>query len=170
MLTGQSIFLVFSSPVQDPELRKKFTGKPEQVVNYMFMLAEEVRSLMAQLGFRTFAEMVGHTERLAFNPHSPKAKLLDFEPILTSAVAMRVDANPHGGTVAQEFELDKRMVRIYNESSVELGSDYKEFFLQSNVTMLLSEQFLAFLLAVVSCIPPGLCFDREGKRCPGRQS
>ncbi|MFM9024062.1 MAG: glutamate synthase-related protein, partial [Planctomycetaceae bacterium] len=44
---------------QDPELRKKFTGQPEHVVNFFFMLAEELREIMAKLGFRTVAEMVG---------------------------------------------------------------------------------------------------------------
>ncbi len=49
---------------QDPELRKKFAGQPEHVVNYFFLLAEELRQLMAELGFRTINEMVGHTECL----------------------------------------------------------------------------------------------------------
>ena len=49
---------------QDPELRAKFAGKPEHVVNFMRFIAEEVRQLMAQLGFRTVEEMVGHAERL----------------------------------------------------------------------------------------------------------
>ncbi|MGB0595533.1 MAG: glutamate synthase large subunit [Rubripirellula sp.] len=49
---------------QDPELRKKFTGKPEHVVNYLFMVAEEARRIMAKLGFRTIDEMVGHSEML----------------------------------------------------------------------------------------------------------
>jgi len=49
---------------QDPRLRKKFEGKPEHVVNFMLFLAEEVRELMAQLGFRTVDEMVGRVDRL----------------------------------------------------------------------------------------------------------
>src|SRR5205085_9261393 len=49
---------------QDPQLRAKFTGKPEHVVNFMRFIAQEVRELMAQLGFRTFEEMIGHSERL----------------------------------------------------------------------------------------------------------
>jgi glutamate synthase (ferredoxin) len=49
---------------QDPELRKKFAGQPEHVVNFFFMLAEELRELMARLGFRTIAEMVGRVDRL----------------------------------------------------------------------------------------------------------
>ena len=49
---------------QDPELRKKFEGKPEHVVNLMMFIAEEMREYMAQLGFRSVAEMVGHVECL----------------------------------------------------------------------------------------------------------
>ncbi len=49
---------------QDRELRKKFTGKPEHVVNYLFMVAEDARRLMAKLGFRTIDEMVGRSEVL----------------------------------------------------------------------------------------------------------
>ena len=49
---------------QDPVLRKKFTGKPDHVVNYLFMVAEEARTIMAQLGFRTINEMVGRSDVL----------------------------------------------------------------------------------------------------------
>ena len=49
---------------QDPELRAKFTGHPEHLVNYFFFVAEEVRELMAQLGFRTMDEMIGRSDLL----------------------------------------------------------------------------------------------------------
>ncbi|MFT5181072.1 MAG: glutamate synthase (NADPH/NADH) large chain [Alphaproteobacteria bacterium] len=49
---------------QDPVLRKRFTGAPEHVINYFFFVAEEVRELMAQLGFRTFDEMIGKADKL----------------------------------------------------------------------------------------------------------
>ena len=49
---------------QNPELRKRFSGKPEFVVNFFEFIAEEVRELMAQLGFRTMEEMIGHVEVL----------------------------------------------------------------------------------------------------------
>src|SRR5690606_36858034 len=49
---------------QDPELRKKFNGKPEYVVNYFFFVAEEVREIMAQLGIRTFDELIGRVDLL----------------------------------------------------------------------------------------------------------
>ena len=69
---------------QDPRLRAKYTGKPEHVVNFMKFIAEEVRELMAQLGFRTINEMVGQVGCL--EPRRAvdhwKAKGLDFSNIL----------------------------------------------------------------------------------------
>ena len=56
---------------QDPELRRKFTGQPEHIINYFFFVAEEVREYMAELGFRTFDEMIGQTDCL------DKAKAID---------------------------------------------------------------------------------------------
>ena len=72
---------------QDPELRKKFEGKPESVVNYFFMLAEEVREIMAELGFRTFTDMIGRTEFLDTRPAVDhwKAKGIDLSSILIKA-------------------------------------------------------------------------------------
>jgi glutamate synthase (ferredoxin) len=49
---------------QDPELRKNFKGKPEHVINYMYFVAEELRQIMAELGFRTIDEMVGQSQKL----------------------------------------------------------------------------------------------------------
>ncbi len=69
---------------QDPVLRKKFTGTPEHVVNYFFMVAEGLREIMAQLGFRTVNEMVGRVDQLdtrAAIDHW-KARGLDFSAIL----------------------------------------------------------------------------------------
>lgn len=73
---------------QDPELRKKFAGKPESVVNYFFMLAEELREIMARLGFRTINEMVGRVDRLDTRKAIAhwKAKGLDFSSILHKPV------------------------------------------------------------------------------------
>ncbi len=68
---------------QDPELRKRFSGKPEHLINYMRFVAEEVRELMAELGFKTFNEMVGQVDRLDVNKAIShwKAKGLDFSKI-----------------------------------------------------------------------------------------
>jgi glutamate synthase (NADPH/NADH) large chain len=49
---------------QDPELRKRFTGRPEFVEHFFRYIAEEVRELMARLGFRTMEEMIGRVDRL----------------------------------------------------------------------------------------------------------
>ncbi|WP_019668071.1 glutamate synthase large subunit [Eudoraea adriatica] len=69
---------------QNPELRKKFKGKPEHVVNYMYFVAEELREIMAQLGFRTVNEMVGQVEKLDRNGaiNHYKASGIDLTPIL----------------------------------------------------------------------------------------
>jgi glutamate synthase (ferredoxin) len=69
---------------QDPELRKRFTGDPQYVVNFMTFVAQEVREYMTQLGFRTLEEMVGHSERLEMRRAIDhwKAHNLDFSRIL----------------------------------------------------------------------------------------
>ncbi len=69
---------------QDPELRKNFKGTPEHVINFMYFVAEELRTIMAQLGFRTIEEMVGQTKKIkaktAINHY--KAKGIDLSSIL----------------------------------------------------------------------------------------
>ena len=49
---------------QDPELRKNFKGKPEHVINFMYFVAQELREIMADLGFRTINEMVGQSQKM----------------------------------------------------------------------------------------------------------
>ncbi|MBX5468728.1 MAG: glutamate synthase large subunit [Thermoleophilaceae bacterium] len=69
---------------QDPELRKRFAGKPEHVINYFFLLAEEVRELMAKLGIRKFDDLVGRTDLLEASAAIEhwKAKGVDLSNIL----------------------------------------------------------------------------------------
>jgi glutamate synthase (NADPH/NADH) large chain len=69
---------------QDPELRRRFTGTPEHVVNFFFFVAEEIRQLMAELGFRTFEEMVGRSDKLVAREGIEhwKAKGVDLSAIL----------------------------------------------------------------------------------------
>ncbi|PYR80148.1 MAG: glutamate synthase large subunit [Acidobacteria bacterium] len=69
---------------QDPELRKRFPGQPEFVVNFFRFIAEEVREHMALLGFRTMDEMIGRVDRLNVRPAVEhwKARGLDYSPIL----------------------------------------------------------------------------------------
>jgi glutamate synthase (NADPH) large chain len=91
---------------QDPELRKRFTGKPEFVVNFFRFVAEEVREYMAALGFRTMDEMIGRVDRLDVRPAVEhwKAKGLDlsailYEPPMPAEVARRcVTTQDHGLT------------------------------------------------------------------------
>ena len=72
---------------QDPELRKKFAGKPEHVVNLFFFIAEEVRQLMAQLGVRTVNEMIGRADWLEYEPlpNHWKAQKVDLSRLLYKA-------------------------------------------------------------------------------------
>jgi len=91
---------------QDPELRKKFGGDPQYVVNFMRFIAEEVRELMAELGFRTINEMVGRTDKLQMKKAIDhwKARGLDYSKIL-----YQPKIGPHVGTyhqVAQDHGLD----------------------------------------------------------------
>jgi glutamate synthase (NADPH/NADH) large chain len=72
---------------QDPELRKKFTGQPEHVVNYLMLVAEEVREIMASLGFRSFNDMIGRVDMLDTADAITHWKLqgIDLQPILVPA-------------------------------------------------------------------------------------
>src|SRR5699024_293808 len=68
---------------QNPELRHKFTGDPEYVVNFMQFIARDLREYMAKLGFRTLDEMIGRTDKLYQRETDHwKAKYLDLSPIL----------------------------------------------------------------------------------------
>ncbi|TXE12783.1 glutamate synthase large subunit [Seonamhaeicola algicola] len=69
---------------QDKELRKNFKGTPEHVINFFYYVAEELRGIMAQLGFRTISEMVGQTQKINANKAIKhyKAKGLDLSSIL----------------------------------------------------------------------------------------
>jgi len=100
---------------QDPELRKRFTGKPEHVVNYFFFVAEEVRQLMAQLGYRTFDEMVGQSERLDMRKaiNHWKAKGLDYTRLLTKPQAAEGDTVYWSGTQDHGIEkaLDNQLIK-----------------------------------------------------------
>jgi len=80
---------------QDEELRRKFTGQPEHVMNYFFLLAEELREIMAKLGYRTMAEMIGQTQHLEANKKGLhyKSRGLDLSPLLTPASEL----NPSAG-------------------------------------------------------------------------
>ena len=74
---------------QDPVLRKRFTGQPEHVINFFFFVAEEVRELMASMGYRTFDEMIGQMQMLDQRKviEHWKAKGLDFSKLFTKPIA-----------------------------------------------------------------------------------
>jgi glutamate synthase (NADPH/NADH) large chain len=98
---------------QDPELRKRFAGAPEHVVNYFFFVAEEVRELMAKLGFRSFNEMIGRSDLLDMKKGIEhwKARGLDFtrvffQPKMPAEVARyRCEAQDHRLARALDHEL-----------------------------------------------------------------
>src|SRR5438034_78215 len=74
---------------QDPVLRKRFKGQPEHVINFFFFVAEEVREIMAAMGFRTFNEMIGQMQMLDQRQviEHWKAKGLDFSKLFTKPIA-----------------------------------------------------------------------------------
>ncbi|MDO8311704.1 MAG: glutamate synthase-related protein, partial [Sideroxyarcus sp.] len=98
---------------QDPELRKKFTGQPEHVVNFFFFIAEEVRELMAQMGIRKFDDLIGRSDLLDMRKGIShwKAKGLDFsrvfhQPDMPASVARRhLEQQDHGLQHALDNEL-----------------------------------------------------------------
>ena len=93
---------------QDPDLRKKFSGSPEHVINYFFMVAEECREIMAQLGLRTINEMIGRCDLLQIDDAVDhwKAEGLDLTPILTLAEKPHPDVEVYC-TIDQNHGLDE---------------------------------------------------------------
>ena len=100
---------------QDPVLRAKFTGKPEHVIRFFFYIAEEVRELMAKLGFRTVNEMIGRVDKI--EPRTVnhwKASRLDFSDVLTPALpapgvgVFKTKEQEHGLETALDHELISR--------------------------------------------------------------
>ena len=94
---------------QDPELRKRFTGTPEHVINYFFFIAEEVREYMASMGFKSFEEMIGRADRLKMRDAIEHWKAAGVD---LSALLHRVEA-PEGEAIrhaeAQDHGLEKSL-------------------------------------------------------------
>ena len=98
---------------QDPELRKKFQGQPEHVINFFFFIAEQVRQYMAEMGFRTVDEMVGRVDMLDVQPAVDhwKARGIDlsailYNPAVPGRVARRcVQTQDHGLEQALDHQL-----------------------------------------------------------------
>ena len=98
---------------QDPQLRAKFAGQPEQVINFFYYLAEELRGIMAKLGFRTINEMVGRADMLKVNGllRTPKTAHLDLSAILKPAWQMR----PGAATYRIRQQDHKLYIRLDNK-------------------------------------------------------
>ena len=99
---------------QDPVLRRRFKGQPEHIINYFFFVAEEVRELMAEMGYRTFDEMIGQVQML--DQHRLlehwKAKGLDFSRLFTKPHA------PRGVNVYKCEPQDHRIDRILDRKLI----------------------------------------------------
>ncbi|HOX38998.1 MAG TPA: glutamate synthase large subunit [Candidatus Brocadiia bacterium] len=93
---------------QDPELRKRFAGKPEYVVNFVNFIATDLREHMARLGIRTVDEMVGRCDMLEAmeNPAVPKARTLDFRNLL---IASALNGEARSCSLSQDHELEKTL-------------------------------------------------------------
>ena len=113
---------------QDPVLRAKFTGEPEHVINFFFFIAEQVRQIMAKLGFRRMDEMVGRVDKLETKAAIEhwKARGLDFStllynPPMPSRIARRCTTKQdHGLAEALDFKLiDHARDAIENQTPVE---------------------------------------------------
>jgi glutamate synthase domain-containing protein 3 len=114
---------------QNPALRAKFRGTPENVINFFFFIAEQVRRYMAQMGFRNFDQMVGRVDMLDTRnaSHHWKAKDIDLSSILyypemPSRIARRcVQAQDHGLSEALDYKLiDHARDSIENGTPIEI--------------------------------------------------
>ncbi len=96
---------------QNPELRKKFQGDPQHVINFMYFIAREMREIMAKLGYRTVDEMIGRSERLEMRKVAEhwKASQVDLSALLFQP-DVPADA-PRHCTIAQEHHLERTMDR-----------------------------------------------------------
>ena len=94
---------------QDPELRRKFSGQPEHVVNYFFFVAEELRELMAQMGIRRFVDLIGRSDLLDVKHGIAhwKAQGLDFGKLFHQPAVAASVARKHAEQ--QDHELDKAL-------------------------------------------------------------
>ena len=100
---------------QDPVLRQKFAGKPEHVINFLFLVAEEARQIMAQLGFRKFNEMIGRVDMLETNEAIKhwKAQGIDLSPVLMPAQKPRPDVEVYCTKKQEhllELALDNKLI------------------------------------------------------------
>ena len=119
---------------QDPVLRARFTGQPEHVVNYMFFVAEELRAIMAEMGFRTVAEMVGRVDRLDTHRMERhwKARGIDLSRILhqvelkEGASLRQIGVQDHGlGGALDNQLIDDCRTAIDTKAPVQITSELR---------------------------------------------
>ncbi len=105
---------------QDPELRRRFTGKPEHVVNYFFFVAQEVRELMAEMGFTRFDEMIGQAAYLEKDRAIDhwKANGLDFSKLLHAVEPVDGHDLFNSGRQQHNFDdtLDRKLIGLAREA------------------------------------------------------
>lgn len=111
---------------QDPELRKKFSGTPDAVVNYFMFLAEGLRELMAKMGFRTVNEMIGRVDKLKAREDIKhwKAKTLDLSPILMKPEVLPQD-HPYQQILQNhglENALDNKLIELA-QPAIDYGNE-----------------------------------------------
>ncbi|MCR4756604.1 MAG: glutamate synthase large subunit [Butyrivibrio sp.] len=123
----------FGIATQNEELRKRFKGKPEHVMNFMLFIARQLREIMSELGFRTVEEMVGHTDRLQMRSYdeasagvSQRKNAADLKRILDSRYA-GAENNHFDPKDVYNFELEKTLdsrvlIPEYEKSKKNLGS------------------------------------------------
>ena len=139
---------------QDPELRRRFEGTPEQVVTYFFLVAEEAREIMARLGIRRFNDLIGRSDLLEFDPaiehwkssrvdfsavlepgsddpSAPRRKVIDQPPVLEDAldhqlIAAAEPALRHGQPVCLEVAVTNRQRTVGGLLSSAIAKSYGE--------------------------------------------
>ncbi len=121
---------------QDPELRKRFAATPEHLINYFTFLAQDLREIMAELGFRTVDEMVGNVELLRTKKHIShwKYKQLDLSPILYKEVTQE-EAPPQYKQVEQDHGIDRvldRRLIDYAQPALRYGKQVHSIFKINN--------------------------------------
>jgi glutamate synthase (NADPH/NADH) large chain len=113
---------------QDPVLRKRFTGAPEHVINYFFFVAEEVREIMAALGYRKFEEMIGQTQMLDQSRLVShwKAKGLDFSKLFVKQQALPGQKIYHAEAQDHHLEnvLDRKLIKEA-QAAIDRGAPVK---------------------------------------------
>jgi glutamate synthase domain-containing protein 3 len=120
---------------QDEELRRKFTGQPEHVANYLFLLAEELREIMAKLGYSKMEDMIGQTQHLEVNRKGQhyKSRGLDLSPLLTPASELNPAAGIrnlttqyHGLDIALDNSLIERAMPALENKTPVVIEDYAQ--------------------------------------------